>query len=133
MRSSEGSISPPHVSFGWDLVRTHRCVRSVRKCVCECLCAQCKEVSECACECLCECGCECMTTCAPLTPAAFDAFRTAAGWRGASLLFPDVWNPSLNFTDPEYGNSEGFFNAYKAGSTSTDTPLTLCCACLVSE
>lgn len=51
--------------------------------------------------------------------SAFDAFRAAAEWRGASLLFPDVWNPSLNFTDPEYGNSEGFFNAYKAGSTET--------------
>lgn len=50
---------------------------------------------------------------------AFESFRKLAGWLGGSLLVPAAWAPSLNFKDPDFGSSQGFYDAFKLGLNST--------------
>ncbi len=44
--------------------------------------------------------------------AEFAAFRSSAGWQAELLLTADFWDPSLNFNDTFFGNSQGFYNAF---------------------
>ena len=44
-------------------------------------------------------------------------FRELAGWQVEHVFGPASWDPVLNYTDPDFGTSQGFYDAYFAAST----------------
>lgn len=51
-----------------------------------------------------------------LTRTGVPAFREEAGWLQENIFGPVTWDPVLNFTDPDFGDSQRFYELYKAAS-----------------
>lgn len=56
-------------------------------------------------------------TSAECARAAFESFRTLAGWLAGSIVVPAGWAPTLNYKDPVFGSSQGFYDAFKQART----------------
>lgn len=45
----------------------------------------------------------------------YKRFRDLAPWQAAGILFPNAYDPSLDYKDQLFGDSRGFYDAFVAG------------------